>query len=386
MSEVRRVAIVLALGGVIAQPLCAQSVAELLVLKARNDSALAVLEATRPAPPAPAPKPPEVLDTVRVGAVTLISAKDALPMMRASIAGADANVRRAFGDAGDRALVHTEVTAHLDFATPAGAGPAAGAVHHGSLRIHLRVGNGAEDLAPERWPADSVDAGPDLALGVSRAIRASLDSTMRMWMPVPRPPGADSMELGERAFRVAVTSGSAAVRRCLAGNDEQCKSALGLIPPADPVRAWYDPIDYPDLLKHLSNLNAQLETEVGTSTVRSCLREHDASACGKVVARIPASALHAPMPDDDRALLFLTAMQHGGAGAFDRLAADSGATPIARLARAAGLSEHDLLAEWRKRVTVSQPAKALPTFAIAVASLVWIGGCFGAALRGTPWN
>jgi hypothetical protein len=382
MSELRRGAIALALAVAVAQPVRAQSVAELLVLKARNDSALAVLEATRPAPPAPTPKPPEILDTVRVGAVTLISAQDALPMMRASIAGADANVRRAFGDAGDRALVHTEVTAHLDYSPTAKAGTA----RPGSLRIHLRVGNGVEDLAPERWPADSVDAGPDIALGVSRAIRASLDSTMRMWMPVPRPPGADSVELGERAFRVAVTSGSAAVRRCLAGNDEQCESALGMISAADPVRAWYDPVDYPDLLKHVANLNAQLETEVGTSTVQSCLREHDTNACRKVVARIPASALHAPMPDDDRALLFLTAMGHGGAGAFDRLAADSTATPVARLARAAGLSEHDLLAEWRKRVTVSTPTKALPTFAIAVASLIWIGGCFGAALRGTPWN
>jgi hypothetical protein len=50
------------------------------------------------------------------------------------------------------------------------------------------------------------------------------------------------------------------------------------------------------------------------------------------------------------------------------------------------MSEPALLAAWRKRVTVSQPAKALPTIAIALASLVWIGGCFGAALRGTPWN
>ena len=382
MFDVRGVAIALAAAVAVAQPLRAQSVAELLVLKARNDSALAALEATRPPAPVPVPAPPEIFDTVRVGTVTLIGAKDALPMMRTAVAGADANVRRAFGDAGNRALAQTEITAHLDYAPAAKAGTA----RAGSLRIHLRVGNVAEDLAPERWPADSVDAGPDVALGVSRAIRAALDSTMRMWMPVPRPPGADSVELGERAFRVAVTSGSAAVRRCLAGDDPQCESALGLVPPADPVRAWYDPIDYPDLLKHVANLQAQLETEVGTGVVRSCLQQHDAAACGKVVARVPASALHAPMPDDDRALLFLTAMQHGGAGAFDRLAADSGATPIARLARAAQLSEHELFAAWRKRVTVSQPAKALPTFAIAVAALAWIGGCFGAALRGTPWN
>jgi len=379
----RRVMAVLAIGAVIvAAPIRAQSVQALLAMKARNDSELTALEARRPAAPAAAQRAAEILDTTHVGDVTLVATDEAIPLLRSAITGAAVNVRHAFSDAGVKALARAELTGHLNLAPPT----LLSSAHRGVLRLHLRVGTVEADLPVEIWPSDSVDATTDIEIGVSRAIRASLDSTMRIWMPVLRPPGADSIELGERAFRVAVTSGSAAVRRCLAGDDAQCKSALGLTPADDPLRAWYDPIDYPDLLKRVSNLHAQLETELGTPVVRACLDDHDIPSCTRVVTGIPLSALRPPMPDDVRSLLVLTAMQKGGDGAFDRLLADSTTPPLARLAAAARVPEHELLSEWRTRVMVSRPAKALPTAAITLVSLAWVAGCFALALRGTPWS
>jgi hypothetical protein len=382
MCNRRRIALIVVVTCAIASRLRAQTVSELLALKAKNDSALVAIESRRPAAVAGAVPPPEVLDTVRIGTVTLISGKEAAPVLRAGITGASERVRRAFGDAGTRALAQSVVTGHLRLAPPNAAGVSPGGV----LNVHLDVGAVPGDLPREVWPSDSVDAAADIALWVSRAIRTSLDSTLRVWMPVLRPPGADSAEFGERAFRIAVASGSAAVRRCLAGDDTACKSALGLIPTDDPLHTWYDPVDYPDLLKSVSNLHAELETQMGVPVVTACLHDRDIASCTRVVPRIPHSALRPPMPDDVRSLLFLVAMQNGGDGAFDRLVADSASAPLARLAGAAKMPEHELLVAWRTRVTALRPARALPTAGIVLVSLLWIGCCFGAALKGTPWS
>jgi hypothetical protein len=379
----RRVVIAsLALFTSAAGSLGAQTVAELVALKAKNDSALAALDLTRPAAIAPVVPPPEVFDTLRVGSVTLVSAKGAIPVLRSAIVGSGANVVHAYGDAGVRALAQTLVTGHLRI-PPAGA---SGTPPAGTLNIHLQVGANAEDLPREICPCDSLETTTDLSLGISRAIRTALDSTLRVWMPVLRPPGADSAEYGERAFRIAVASGAAVVRRCLAGDDNECKSALGLIPTNDRVHAWYDPVDYPDMVKLASVVHAQLETDFGIAVVRACLNDRDIPSCTRIVGDIPQSALRAPMPDDVRSLLFLVAMQHGGDGAFDRLVRDSTSPPLERLAAAANMPEHELLVAWRKRVTLLHPTRALPTAGITIVALVWIGCCFGLALKGTPWN
>jgi hypothetical protein len=371
-----------ALWTAVAGTLPAQTVTELLALKAKNDSALAALELLKPAPAAPVLAAPELLDTVRVGTVTLVSGKEAVALLRRAINGASANVAHAFGDAGLRALAQTVVTGHLHLSAP----NSAGGSQAGVLTVHLAVGADEADLPREIWPSDSTDASTDIALGVSRAIRTALDSTLRVWMPVLRPPGADSAQFGERAFRTAVSSGSVAVRRCLAGDDEQCKSALGLIPTDDPLHAWYDPADFPDVVKRVSNLHATFETQLGVAVVHACIADRDIPSCTRIAERIPHSALRPPMPDDVRSLLFLVAMAHGGDGAFDRLARDSTAAPLVRLAAAAKMPEHELLAAWRDRITQMRPTRALPTLGITLVALVWIGGCFGLALRGTPWN
>jgi hypothetical protein len=360
----------------------AQTVNELLTLKAKNDSALAALDLVRPAPVAPVVPPPEVFDTLNVGSVTLVTAHAAIPVLRSAINGGSVSVIHAYGDAGRRALAQTIVTGHLRIppANASGVPPA------GTLNIHLQVGANEADLPREVCPCDSLEATTDVSLGISRAIRAALDSTLRVWMPVLRPPGADSAQFGERAFRIAVSSGSAAVRRCLAGDDNACKSALGLIPTDDPVHAWYDPVDYPDMVKLASVVHAQLETDFGIPVVRACLNDRDIRSCTRIVGDIPRTALRPPMPDDVRSLLFLVAMTHGGDGAFDRLVRDSTAAPLERLAAAANMPEHDLLVAWRKRVTMLRPTRALPTAGITLVALVWIGCCFGLALRGTPWN
>ncbi len=387
MSD-RRALIPFALFIALSGTLRAQSVNELLALKAKNDSALAAMESLRPAPSqatlaaaAASARPPAPLDTELVSAVTLIATKDAVPLLRAAVNGANANVARAFGDAGTRALSKTVLTGRLIFAPPK-----RGNEQTGTLYVRLRVDTLDAELPKEIWPSDSIAASTDIALGVSRAIRTALDSTMRVWMPVLRPPGADSAEFSERAFRIAVGSGSAAVRRCIAGDDEKCKAALGLIPTDDPVHAWYEPVDYPDVVKLASNLHAQIETQLGMPIVLKCLHDRDIPSCTKVAEAIPHSALRPPMPDDVRSLLFLVAMQHGGDDAFDRLVLDSTTPPLARLAAAAKMPEHELLVAWRNRVTMSRPARALPTLSIALVSVAWIAGWFAVALRGTPWS
>jgi hypothetical protein len=387
MSDRRMVmplALLLALSGT----LRAQSLNELLARKAANDSALVAVESLRPATSqaaiaaaAAAGQPPAPLDTERFGSVTVIATKDAVPLLRAAVNGASANVVHAFGDAGMRALAKAIVTGHLVLAPPR-----RGSEQTGTLYVRLRVDTVDAELPKESWPSDSIAASTDIALGMSRAIRAALDSTMRVWMPVLRPPGVDSAEFSERAFRIAVGSGSAAVRRCIAGDDDKCKAALGLIPTDDPVHAWYEPVDYPDVVRLASNLHAQIETQLGMPIVLKCLHDRDIPSCTKVAEAIPHSALRPPMPDDVRSLLFLVAMQHGGDGAFDRLVRDSTTPPLSRLAAAAKMPEHELLVAWRERVTLSRPARALPTLGITLVSIAWIAGCFGAALRGTPWS
>ncbi|HEV8409138.1 MAG TPA: hypothetical protein VGQ30_01435, partial [Gemmatimonadaceae bacterium] len=102
----------------VAGTLPAQTITELLALKAKNDSALAAVELLKPAPAAPVAVAPELLDTARVGSVTLVSGKEAATLLRSAIIGASANVAHAFGDAGLRALAQTVVTGHLHLAAP----------------------------------------------------------------------------------------------------------------------------------------------------------------------------------------------------------------------------------------------------------------------------
>ena len=371
-------------------PARAQSTAELLALKARTEAELASFDrrsateakAAATAAPAPAAKPaPAVLDTLRVEGVSVVVTHDAASLVRSAVAGMAADVRRAFGDAGGRTLARTSVLASLRIFPNQTA-----RVQRGALSLVVRVDTTNLSLPQDPWPADSADVARNFGLAISRALHASLDAGIRSWVSPPRAPGRDSAVFSERAFRLAVATGSSAVRRCLAGDDSACVSTLGLTTVADPLHAWYDAGDYPDVVKALRNLRGMLEHQLGTGTWLACTSKRERDACAAAVAIIPATAYQPPMPDDARVMLLFAALERGGAGAFDRLVADSASPPLARLARTAGVSPAELLDAWRARLTISRPQKAMPTPAILAVALAWIAGAFALSLRNTPWN
>ena len=80
------------------------------------------------------------------------------------------------------------------------------------------------------------------------------------------------------------------------------------------------------------------------------------------------------------------ALEAGGAGAFDRLTADTGRTLEQRLEAAAGVPVDTLLARWTASVAASIPGSPAPGGRETFLTMAWSAAVMVMAIRGSRWR
>ncbi len=145
------------------------------------------------------------------------------------------------------------------------------------------------------------------------------------------------------------SSPSSVARRCIGGDARECRRLLLPPGPVPTLDDWYEPADYPGIVKGHDWTKASPERK---AIVTRCLAERDAGACSDAAHNM---MLPYPVPlDAVHSSLVALALEIGGPKAIDRMMT-APADDIQRVEAAAGVPLDSLLAVWQRRVTASRP-------------------------------
>ncbi len=240
----------------------------------------------------------------------------------------------------------------------------------GRARVNADLG-----LAPDTLSGPFI-----VGIALARAYRETLDTAWRSWAPADLALGWIEAREGVAARRDLMGGAVRSGALCLAGEAAQCRLWLGLDRDAHPFRARYQPGD----LRRLISAR-WWEGEPGREIARECVGGSD-EACvrfaesGRFLDSIPAGM-------QARGSLLRAVHRLHGAAAVARALADTSGSIGERLARAAGVGEDSLVAEWRAwlltsgagRHVTADLADGLPVAIFGALLLV-------AALRSGRWR
>ncbi len=191
---------------------------------------------------------------------------------------------------------------------------------------------------------------------------------------------------------------STSVQACFDGDLPSCTATLGLRPKgwdrSHVVAAWYSPEARRDVLARAGRIDADTLPEDVTAAVAFLRLENefrmpsgDDVSPGRLVRRGGNRIRWELGPADagTRASLFLLAVDLGGAGAMDRLAALDPRAPVeTALAALAGRPVDELVSEWRDRLLAEvDPADRRTP---ARSTLAWVGLLAVFAMTSTRWR
>jgi outer membrane murein-binding lipoprotein Lpp len=189
-----------------------------------------------------------------------------------------------------------------------------------------------------------------------------------------------------RAATELVTTLSVRARGCNAGNTADCALALGITPADDPVHQWYDAGDRQALVRRLQATFVRPRRALA-STVDDCLQRANDDACVSYLQqRWVAPGGHPPISTEAAVSVLYTAARLGGAGALDRLLADSSASLAARLEAMAGVPLDSLIDAWRDDARAHRSSPPSLPESTRWAALFWIAAFGTLALRNTRWS
>lgn len=218
-----------------------------------------------------------------------------------------------------------------------------------------------------------------LAGPLHQAIWRRQDSRLRTWLYGQFPTGIVSADnlitIGGELARIPARPN----RACLEGEASACAISLGLRLGADTLAEWYSTDTWPGLA---ARMEWQFSGRAAWLRDR-CADARDLDACRTVLS--PRSVLP-PVGSSGRQLLMTLALEAGGAGAFGRLTADSGATMEQRLAAAAGAPVDTLLSRWIRAVSAALPGSPAPRSAEVFLTLAWTTAVLMMAVRGSRWR
>ncbi len=221
---------------------------------------------------------------------------------------------------------------------------------------------------------------------IGMALSSDLSSTRigRRWRPGPVR-GVD----GAAVYRELATTPAKPNRACLAGDAHACAEALGLEVSADSWKSWLTPQEQRDIA-----LSMDYGGEWGDrrmQALQNACRAGRQSACSRVVAdlytrRIRPLRRPGTLNNDARGSLLWLALQHGGRGAWERLLADTVASPEQALTDASGLGVDQLCAAWRRWVVEQRPDVAAGFGSGMLTAGFWILLFAALAMRSTRWR
>lgn len=176
------------------------------------------------------------------------------------------------------------------------------------------------------------------------------------WAGPVRPPRRP-----EEVYRELATSPSKASRACIEGGTDACLLALGLRVPPDSLGAWYTEPERMHMA--LQWMEARWSRDwtyferrfpEDAALLKRCRSDGprgDVSACDQLL-----EATQAPSPlVSGRSVMAWLALETGGTGSFDRLAADSTRSPADALVAASGLPLDELADRWLAWVKDHRP-------------------------------
>jgi hypothetical protein len=185
---------------------------------------------------------------------------------------------------------------------------------------------------------------------------------------------ADAEDLAAELLRTPARTN----RACFAGGAQACASTLGVRVGADTLDEWFERSTWPRLAGMVYGELNGLERVAR----QHCMDGGDLSACRSILT--PARVLP-PVGVIGRQYLLQLALESGGASAFERLNADTGATIEQRLAGAAGVPIDTLLERWSAGLRAVPRGPAAPPQELLL-GLVWSGLLLAVALRGSRWR
>ncbi len=304
------------------------------------------------------------VDTVRVGTLTVLSARGVPASLPAATAAAWRVLDARFGH-------ETRVLASVELVVGVPGTPAV-VTRVDPMRIR-GVGVPAD--------IDSTALAGTLASVAGRVIVDAQDPALRAWLDAHHDPHAPSRARFGDAYVELATGPWTVARRCLAGDLDGCRRMFGLVPGQDFLEQWYDDDERRHLVADAAGPPARW-----TPQQRACV-EHGASAACVAVLRAGGRPL-APPPVTGklRALLADLALEHGGPGAYDRLMASADRPLAERLAAAAEMSSDSLLREWHARTMAARPESVTLRAAGAWAAFAWVGLLAALGLGSSRWR
>ncbi|HQR18915.1 MAG TPA: hypothetical protein PK948_11110 [Gemmatimonadales bacterium] len=218
-----------------------------------------------------------------------------------------------------------------------------------------------------------------LAGPLHQAIWRRQDSRIDTWLRGGFPTGLlseeDLVTIGSQLVRIPARSN----RACLDGDASACANSLGLRLGADTLAEWYSPDAWPGLA-------ARMDWPVTGRAAWLRDRCADARALDACHAVLTPTIVLQPVGGSGRQLLVTLALEAGGAGAFGRLTADSGATIEHRLSAASGLPVDTLLFRWSHAVSAALPGSPAPSGMDVLLTLAWSTAVLLLAVRGSRWR
>jgi hypothetical protein len=188
----------------------------------------------------------------------------------------------------------------------------------------------------------------------------------------------DRPEAAADVFREMTVAPSRSNRACLAGRAEACWTSLGLDLDATPFDDWYDPEERRAFVAAFGPRRRE------ASTWEACVQARSTAACDLYLMqgfRLPPISNRAA-----RVAALRLALRGGGEGAWDRLRADTSATPADMLRHASGLTSQELATRWRTWMMEGAPRTRAVLDPHLLAYLIWIVAFAALATRSTRWR
>jgi hypothetical protein len=219
---------------------------------------------------------------------------------------------------------------------------------------------------------------------IGMAGQPRVDWRFGSWLGGTVHPVLDTAAEASAVYVQLVTAGSVAATRCFSGTRTACVAALQLPEDSEFYLAVFTPAERRAAVAGARSRD--MITPTALVTYSRCVDDRVDSACVAFLGSIGTGQVPQPLSSQARNLLVSTAFSLGGAGAYDRLMADSTAPVITRLERAANAPIDRVVDEWRTRVLGARPAAGgVPARGVFLA-LGWVGLIAAGAIRSTRWR
>lgn len=309
-------------------------------------------------------------DTVHAGPLLVLAARAPVILARQAADSVYALLAPGYGRALDLLRSHTFVVRNIRPSDVDGVDSS-----YVLVAEVLRDGSEAfrQVVVPERAVVTSV-----LRAAVLRALLRDVDRGLKGWLANDLPWDTAATSVWAPARLSLLSSGAAAARRCYQADIEQCRLALRLREPADPIVELYDASDRRRIV---SRIDDEWRVRTLPTGAGACMAGDDAMC----VAVLRQMELPDPVSSAHRHQLLQVAIALGGSGAMERLILTPG-TPEARLGAAARVGADSVMRAWIARIRSGRKSSDDMSPAIAGFSIGWIL-VFGAiALASSRWR